>query len=105
MFPITSSRGDTQHGHEEKRNIPLRKFQMLLRNRSCEGFVGRYQRAQSAMRLRARHEKDVLTELRVVRTLDPHRLSERSSEASCPNFHHFFSTAPAFAQLLPRPFT
>jgi hypothetical protein len=83
----------------------LRKFQMLLRNRSCEGFVGRYQRAQSAMRLRARHEKDVLTELRVVRTLDPHRLSERSSEASCPNFQQFLRNAPEFARMFRRRLT
>lgn len=49
------------HGHEEKGKIALREFQMLLRNRSREGFTGRYKRAQSALCVRARYEEDALT--------------------------------------------
>jgi len=49
------------HGHEEKRKISLRELQMLLRNRSGEGFVGCYERSQSSLCMRARYEKDVLT--------------------------------------------
>jgi hypothetical protein len=59
-FIAPESRGQN-HGHEEKRKISLRELQMLLRNRSGEGFVGCYERSQSSLCMRARYEKDVLT--------------------------------------------
>jgi hypothetical protein len=62
------------YGDEEKREISLRKSEMLLRNRCCKRFLGRRQRTQSAMLMRPGHETDVLTEF-------PIRLERRASTA------------------------
>jgi hypothetical protein len=70
------SRG-RNHGHEEKRKISLREFQMLLRNRSGEGFVGCNERSQSTLYMRAGYEKDVLTAFAGLRP--PVRFETRSS--------------------------
>jgi hypothetical protein len=75
-FIAAESRG-RNHGHEEKRKISLREFQMLLRNRSSEGFVGCYERSQSTLCMRARYEKDVLIAFAGLRL--PVRLETRSS--------------------------
>jgi len=52
----------THHGYEEKRKISLRESQVLLRNRRGKRVIGCRQRAQSAVRMWAGYETDVLKE-------------------------------------------